>query len=115
MGIETFIDAKIIEQGSVVVPSRIFSDIIRRLPEGDIEFTVDSGYKIEMKTFNSVINLQGLDAREYPELERIEEINPIEIEERILKDMINRTIFSVSVDETRPVYTGALLNKRKII
>lgn len=111
LGIETYIDAEIIEQGSIVVPASIFNDIIRKLPQGDIEFTVTDEYKIELKTYNSLINLQGLDAREFPELEQIEEDNPIEIEEQIFKDMIQRTIFSVSVDETRPIYTGALLEQ----
>lgn len=111
LGIETYIDADIIEQGSVVVPATIFHDIIRKLPQGDIEFTVAEGYKIEIKTYNSVINLQGLNAKEFPELEQIEESNPIEIEEGMLKDMIQRTIFAVSIDETRPIYTGALLEQ----
>ncbi len=112
LGIETYIDAEIIEQGSVVVvPAKIFSDIIRRLPDGDVEVTVDERNKIEIKTFNSIINLQGLDAKEFPELEVIEEKNPIEIEEGLFKDMIQRSIFSVSVDETRPIYTGALFEQ----
>lgn len=111
LGIETYIDAEVIEQGSVVVPSKIFSDIIRKLPQGNIEITVDERNKIEIKSFNSLINLQGLDAREFPELEIIEEQNPIEIEEGIFKDMIQRSIFSVSLDETRPIYTGALFEQ----
>ncbi|NMA96089.1 MAG: DNA polymerase III subunit beta [Clostridiales bacterium] len=110
-GIETYIDGDVIESGNVVVPTGIFHDIIRRLPQGDIIFTRDDNHKVEIKSHNSVINIQGFDAIEYPDLQTIEQKGIIEIEEGTFKDMIQRSIFAVSQDESRPLYMGALLEK----
>lgn len=113
LGIECFIEADIEREGSVVVPSRIFGDIIRKLPDSIIEIEVVDNYVVEIKTANSLFKIQGIQPDEYPDLERIEENKPIEIEQSLLKQMIQQTIFAVATDETRPILTGALFEIEK--
>jgi len=108
LGIECLLDADIEEEGAVVVPSRIFGDIIRKLPESTVEIEVMDNYLVKIKAANSLFKIQGIQADEYPALENIEESNPIEVEQGLLKKMIQKTIFAVATDETRPILTGAL-------
>ncbi|NLJ41004.1 MAG: DNA polymerase III subunit beta [Clostridiales bacterium] len=113
LGIECFLEANIIEEGAVVVPSRIFGDIIRKMPNSMIEVEVDSNYRISIKTENSHFTIQGVKPDEYPELKYVEERDPIEIQQNLLKEMIQNTIFAVATDETRPILTGALFEVKE--
>lgn len=108
LGIECFFEADIEEEGSIVVPSRIFGDIIRKLPESILEIEVVDNYVVKIKTASSLFRIQGIQPDEYPNLEYIEENNPVEIEQGLLKQMIQQSIFAVATDETRPILTGAL-------
>jgi len=109
LGIECYIEAEVLSKGSIVVPSRIFGDIIRKFPDSDVKITLLDNFRVKIECQNSVITLQGLNPEEYPELQRIEENNPIEIEQDLFRDMVRQTVFSVATEETRPIYTGALM------
>ncbi|MGI6189509.1 MAG: DNA polymerase III subunit beta [Clostridiales bacterium] len=107
--IQTYIPAEIIEEGSAVIPSRVFGDIIRKLPEADITLELQERFQIDIKCQNTFITIQGLDPDEYPEIEQVEGSKPIQIQQDIFKSMIQQSIFAVASDETRPILTGALV------
>lgn len=109
LGIECLLDGNVEVEGNIVVPSRIFGEIIRKFPDAEIEIEVSDKHLVSIRSLNSHFQIQGIKADEYPDLEYIEENNPIEIEQRLLKNMIQQTIFSAAVDETRPILTGALV------
>ena len=109
LGIECFLEAHIHEEGAVVIPARIFGDIIRKLPDTEVEIEVGDNYLVSIKTLNSHFEIQGIKPDEYPDLKYVEEKDPIEIEQNFLKEMIQNTIFAVATDETRPILTGALI------
>ncbi|HZJ57962.1 MAG TPA: DNA polymerase III subunit beta [Clostridia bacterium] len=109
LGIECFLNANIHTEGSVVIPSRLFGDIIRRLPDCQIEIEVTDNYLVCIRAENSLFEIQGIKPDEYPDLENIHENDPIEINQALLKEMIQTTIFAAAVDETRPILTGALI------
>ncbi|MFY9176500.1 MAG: DNA polymerase III subunit beta [Caldicoprobacterales bacterium] len=109
IGIECFLDANILQEGAVVIPSRIFGDIIRRLPDDQVEIEVSDKYVVSIKTSSSHFEIQGIQPDEYPDLKNVEENDPVEIEQNLLKQMIQNTIFAVATDETRPVLTGGLV------
>lgn len=106
-GIETEIDATVNEHGSIVINSKLFLDLIRKLPNEDITLKVnDKNVNISCK--NSEFNIIGNSPEEFPTLPQINENTMYEIKKDILKNMIRQTIFAVSQDETRPVFTGIL-------
>ncbi len=107
--IETYIEAEVYEEGSVVIPARIFGDVIRKLPDSDIIFELQDRYKVDIKCQNIFVTVQGLEPYDYPEIQKIEEDNPTEISQSLLKEIIQQTIFAVATDETRPILTGALM------
>jgi len=109
LGIESYINAEIMKEGKIVLPGRLFSEIIRKLPEGEVELRMEDDHSVVIQCQHSRTTLQGLPADEYPELPKVVEDNPLEISQDLFKDMIRQTIFAVAVDETRPILTGALL------
>ncbi|MEF9935365.1 MAG: DNA polymerase III subunit beta [Clostridium sp.] len=106
-GIETEIDATIYEPGSVVINSKLFLDLIRKLPNEDISLKV-SDRNVNISCKNSEFNIVGTSSEDFPELPQINENTMYDIPKDILKNMIRQTIFAVAQDETRPIFTGIL-------
>lgn len=96
--------------GSIVLQARVFSDIVKKLPNDTVHFEVDNRMMIKITSGSSEFNLNGLDAEEYPRLPVIEEQNVLSIKTDLLKHLIRQTVFAVSTSETRPVLTGVNWN-----
>jgi DNA polymerase-3 subunit beta len=104
-GIETTIPAEVVEEGSLVAPGRLFTDICRRLPEEEIEILSDEK-QMEIHSGSSVTKLSVMDAQEYPQLPLVEGVSPIIVPQNTLRDMIRQTAYAASLDETRMILTG---------
>ena len=109
IGIETLIPAKIAQEGKALVQGRIFSEFVKKLPEGEIKFTFE-GYKVHIDYGFSSTTLQTLEYSEFPSIPTVEQDNEILIKEDKLRSMIMSTVFSAAIDDSRPVLTGALLD-----
>ena len=109
IGIEYVIDCEIKEQGSTVVNAIMFSEIVRKLPDTEIEITLNENNLLEIVCEGSHYKLATMNPDEFPELPKIEVENSVEIEQNTLKNMIRKTIFAVSTEESRPIFTGCLL------
>ncbi|MDL2300096.1 DNA polymerase III subunit beta [Clostridiaceae bacterium OttesenSCG-928-D20] len=107
-GIYTSIDANISEKGSIVLDSRLFSEIIRSLPDGKVTIQTKDDSITHIKSGKSDFNIMGISAEDYPELPTIEPDSSIILSQKALKNMIGKTIFAVSDNESKPVYTGSL-------
>lgn len=108
ISIETFIPCSIIEEGSIVVNSRIFGDIIKKLPDSDIQITVKDN-NINIKCENSEFNIIGNPGDDYPDLPTILEQESFVLPKDLFKNAIRQTVFATMQDETRPSLTGVLL------
>ena len=110
ISIKTFIKKEDIESidilGDIVVSGRYIYEIVRKLPNEiiDIEEVMDS--KIFINTTNSSFNLNCNLVSDFPNIELDESKNPIIIEQKVFKTMVNQTIFATSTQESRPVLTG---------
>ena len=108
IGIEYIIEADIEEQGATVVNAIMFSEIIRKLPDTDINIYLNGQNLLVIECEGSLYKLATMNPDEFPELPKINVENSIEIEQNYLKDMIRKTIFAVSTEENRPIFTGCL-------
>ena len=108
IGIEYILEAEVEEQGNTVVNAIMFSEIIRKLPNTNIKLTVNEYNLLEIECEGSLYKLATMNPDEFPELPRINVDNSIEIEQTTLKNMIRKTIFAVSTEENRPIFTGCL-------
>ncbi len=107
-GIYTNIGADIENTGSIVVGARLFGEMIRRLPDGIVSISADENNNVNVKCGKSEFNFMGISAEDYPEMPSVEGLNNITLPQKILKSMINQTIFAVSTSDVRPIYTGTL-------
>ena len=112
LSIETKVKAAVLEEGSIVVDARLFGDIIRKLPNADVEVASISENSIEIKCEKSKFNLIHMDAEDYPSLPSVEGNKQLNIAQKCLKNMIKGTIFAVAQDETRPILTGVLMESK---
>ena len=109
LGIEYIIkDCKVEEQGATVVNAIMFSEIIRKLPDTEIKIEVNEKNLLVIECEGSLYKLATMNPEEFPELPEINIENSIEIEQNVLKDMIRKTIFAISTEENRPIFTGSL-------
>ncbi len=113
IGIYTTVEADILESGSIVLPARFLTDLVRRLPDGLVTVESDGNFSTTISCGKTELQVMGIDAETFPELSEINPIHNISIPENLLKSMINQTIFSVSTSESRPVYMGVLFEVGK--
>lgn len=108
LGIETTIEGNIIEEGSVSVNAKIFSDIIRKLPSDDVKITIDENFTVLIECGKAKFNIAAKSTEEFPFLPSIIKDNNIQISQFTLKDVIRQTVFSISDNENTKVMTGEL-------
>lgn len=107
-GIYTSFPADIAKPGSIVLGARFFGEMIRRLPDGIVTVTADQSNNVNVKCGKSEFNFMGISADDYPEMPMVDGLNNISLPQKILRSMINQTIFAVSDNDVRPIYTGTL-------
>lgn len=100
------INVEVINPGSIVLQARFFSEIVRKLPQEQVEIKVENHLLAVIRSGKTEFHLHGLDAEEYPRLPDIKEQNVFKLPADLLKNMIRQTAFAVSTSETRPILTG---------
>lgn len=114
-GIRTTIPAEVKEGGSLVLSSRLFGDIIRRLPDDMVTISTD-GLTVDIRCGVSEFHIQGIDPEDFSEFPSVDPQNELVLPRGILTDMISRTLFAVSTNEGRPILTGSLFEvKDKVL
>lgn len=103
-------DCNVEEGGSIAISSKMFGEIIRRLPDDMVTVSVNEDNNVTtIKCGKSEFNIQGLSGNEYPAVPKVEEVYRFSISQSALRKMIRRTIFAVSQNEARkPILTGSL-------
>ncbi len=116
LSIETLVPSTIMEEGRIVIDSKLFGDIIRKLPDAMIELATMENNTILISCENSEFNLLYLNAEEFPMLPEIGNREKIAINEDVFKNLIRSTSFAVAQDESRPILMGVLFEvKNKIL
>lgn len=108
LGVETKVEAAVQEEGIILVNAKMIADIVRRLPDDDVNFEVDDSNNILLFCGKSKFNIPGIDYEEFPMLPQIEIEKKIVISQFTLKEMILQTIFSISDNESNKILTGEL-------
>ncbi len=112
IGIECYVEADVKDTGKVVLNSRMFGDIVRRLPDSEILIEIKENNVVSIECDNSLFEIRGMSSEGFPALPSIEKENGIKISQKVIKEMIKQTIFAVSLDENRPILTGSLFEYR---
>lgn len=107
--IEHTISAKIFEQGAIAVNSKTFGDIIRKIPDTEIELCINENRSLKIESNSSNVVINGLSEDSFPDIPKFTGNNSITVSQQAIKDMIRQTIFAVGLDETRPIFMGSLI------
>lgn len=94
------------EEGSVCLESKLFSEIIRKLPDGEITFLQDDSYNCSIQTGKSKFTIKGLSSKDYPAIPKVEKEKYFTVKGNALVSNVKKVAFSVAQDETRPILTG---------
>lgn len=106
--------ASVSEEGAVVAPGKLLTDVVRSLPAGEIDISEDSeNQMVEIVSGQASFKLNCLPAQDFPRLPEMEEDASFEIEAEPLMKVINTVARAASRDETRPVLTGILVKFSK--
>jgi len=105
----SLINVNIIEPGSIAIPQKTLIDITSALPETEITLEVLDNKQIIIKTKQGNYTIAGTTPEEYPNIPQIDNKKEIRIKSKILKSLINKTIFALSKDDTKPSLMGAYM------
>lgn len=108
IGIESYVDGTVIEDGKVALEAKLFSDFIRKLPDSDISIESDKDNKTIIKCERLEFNLPGKSGNDFSNLPVVSKNKYITISQFALRDVINQTIFSISDNENNKLMTGEL-------
>ncbi len=106
--IETVLPAAVEEEGAIVLPGRLFSEMARRFP-GETTLISSEGRSAYLESGRSKTTIQGEPADEYHSMPEVKNEYSVTIKKRSLKDMIRSCIFATAQDDTKPVLTGVLM------
>lgn len=109
IGITTSISADIRNEGSVVINARLFSDIIKRMPEDQITIETDDKLIVYLSSGKVDYKIIGISSAEYPELPTINGSDSISMNADSLQSMIRQTIYAVSDKDINPAHKGSLI------
>lgn len=110
LSIEKKIEVSVSEPGSIVVSARLFSDIVRKLPAGDVEFEKIENENVRIRCKSSEFTIIGQSAEEFPNMGEIIEEYSFTIRKEMFKDMIRKTSFAASIDEPKGIIVGVLID-----
>lgn len=109
VGISCEISVNIQEEGSITLPTKKFSDIIKELPGGNITIIVKKNNLVDIECEKCHFKLMGLPKDEFPKFPEFKDKEPFQVEQAVLKEMFGLTAFAASHEETRYILNGILM------
>lgn len=108
LGIETVVAGSIFETGKIAIDAKLFSEIIRKLPDSTVSLTADENYNVSIQCEKALFNISGKNGEEFSYLPQIEKENHICISQFTLKEIIRQTIFSIAPNDSNKMMSGEL-------
>ena len=108
LGIETIVEGEIIEKGKIAIDAKLFSEIVRKLPDNDITLTTDSNNNALITCEKSKFNIAGKSGDDFSYIPAIIKYKMITLSQFQLKEVINQTIFSIAINDNNKMMTGEL-------
>ena len=108
LGIETKIEGEIAERGVIALDAKIFSEIVRKLPDSDVTIETDASFKTTITCEKAKFNIVGKSGDDFSYIPYIERNEPIVMSQFTLKEVICQTIFSIADNDNNKLMTGEL-------
>ena len=108
LGIETIIEGDIVQPGMIALDAKIFSEIVRKLPDSEIVITTDDNDQTLITCEKAKFQIAGKSGSDFAYLPYIEKNESILVLQYTLKEVIRQTIFSIADTESNKLMTGEL-------
>ncbi len=105
MTVRTSLDVEVKEEGTVLIPARLASEAVKKLPAGAVTMKTDDS-EVEITGHGPSIRLRQLSVDDYPHIETGDGTPGSEIGGKELVDAINQVVIAASGDDARPMLTG---------
>jgi len=113
LGIETLVEGEIIEKGKVAIDAKLFSEIVRKLPDNDITIETDANNVAYITCEKSKFNISGKSGDDFSYIPVIVKEKSISLSQFTLKETINQTIFSIAINDNNKMMTGELFEVKE--
>lgn len=108
LGIETVVEGEIEQKGMIALDAKVFSDIVRKIPDNETVIESDDNLQIMITCEKSKFNISGKSGEDFSYLPYIEKEEPVVISQFTLKEVIRQTIFSISDNDSNKLMSGEL-------
>ena len=108
LGIETVIEGDIQEKGIIAIDAKIFSEIVRKLPDNDVTIETDANFQMLISCEKARFHIAGICGDDFSYLPYIEKTDFISLSQFTLKEVIRQTIFSIADNDNNKLMTGEL-------
>lgn len=119
LGIETKINGDILDKGKIALEAKLFSEIVRKLPESEVTIQTDDNFRAFIKCEKAKFNIAGKSGEDFSYLPEIEKNQMVVLSQFSLKEIIRQTIFSIADNENNRLMTGELFeingNELKVV
>lgn len=110
IGMTKMVEARVLEEGEIIINAHLLCDIIRRLPGDEVTITTNDKCVCKIESGSAKFDIMGMETSEFPEMPTVSEDNAIELSGEMLSSMVRQTIFAVSTNDAKPVHTGILFD-----
>lgn len=110
LGIETKVDGFVHEKGIISLDAKLFSEIVRKLPDNDVTITVDNNNNTQILCEKAKFSIMGQSGEDFPYLPFVERDYQITLSQFTLKEIIRQTIFSIAPNDSNKMMTGELFD-----
>ena len=108
LGIQTEIEGEVINHGMIAIDARIFSEIVRKLPDNEVTIETDENYQAIITCEKAKFDIAAKSGEDFTYLPVIEREQTITLSQFTLKEVIRQTIFSIADNESNKLMTGEL-------
>jgi len=109
VGIRKGLTAEVIKPGAVALSAKKLYEIARELPQAPVELQADADLQVAIRCERSSFRMKGLPRDEFPSMPDLKGDGEITLETHLFRDMLRKTLFAVSSDQTRYALTGVLV------
>jgi DNA polymerase III subunit beta len=109
VGVRCKVEAEVSKAGSTTLPARKLFSILKEVPAAEIEVEVDDRNAASIRCGSSFYKIMGLPEEEFPRFPESGAGKALKIEQAVLRDMLKKTAYAVSNDETRYVLNGVFM------
>ena len=109
MSIKAQVSAVVEEDGCALLPARLFAEMMRKQPAGEVDVRVDERMRAQIRSRGSNTSIACMAAEDFPEIRDVTGDHTVTLPCRRLRDAVSKVLFAVSTDESRKILTGILM------